>query len=75
MRVRAFGARAFGLRRGIPMEAAQKNVYRSRACIACRHHAIELNTYNPPTCGAPMSHSKVESALDAQNVRKQGASM
>ena len=49
MPVRAFGASAFGLRGGIPMEAAQTNVYHARACIACRHYAIDSNTYNPLT--------------------------
>jgi hypothetical protein len=47
MLVGAFGASAFGLRGGIPMEAAQTSLY--RACIACRHYAIKLITYNPLT--------------------------
>ena len=45
----AFGASAFGLRGGIPMEAAQTSSYISRACIACRHYAIDSNTYKPFT--------------------------
>ena len=34
MLVRAFGASAFGLRGGIPMEAAQTNVYHAPASRA-----------------------------------------
>ena len=43
MLVGAFGASAFGLRGGCSDE------FISRACIACRHYAIELITYNPLT--------------------------
>ena len=49
MLVGAFGASAFGIRGGIPMEAALEDEFISRACIACRHYAIELITYNPLT--------------------------
>ena len=41
MLVGAFGASAFGLRGGVPMEAAQTSLYRA---------AFDSNTYNPLTC-------------------------
>ena len=55
MLVGGTSARAFGLRGGIPMEAAQTNICLSisrasaAGCIACRHYAIDSNTYNPLT--------------------------
>ena len=70
MLVRAFSASTFGLRSGIPMEAAQTNVYRARARmrIACRHYAIDSNTFGPFTqqeargADAPFKGVRVHSA-------------
>ena len=39
MLVGAFGASAFGLHGG------RSDEFISRACIACRHYAIDSNTY------------------------------
>ena len=62
MPVRAFGASAFGLRGGIPMEAAQTNVYhapasRARAGIT---RSIRMPITHSPAKkrGAPMPPSK-----------------
>ena len=49
MLVGAFGASAFGLRGGIPMEAAQTSLYRAPASRADINYAIELITYNTLT--------------------------
>ena len=61
MLVQVFGASAFGLRSGIPMEAAQTNVYRaptSRADIT-RLIRILLNNLLAKKRGASMPPSKV----------------
>ena len=42
MLVRAFGASAFGLRGGIPMEATQTNVYHAPASRACIMRSIKI---------------------------------
>ena len=63
MLVRAFGARAFGLPRGIPMEAAQTNVYHAPASISRADitRSIQIYTTHPlaKKRGAPMPPSKV----------------
>ena len=74
-------AHAFGLRGGIPMKAAQTNVYHAPASRACRHYAIDLNTYVHTNhslakkCGAPRLHSNVRECTRRTKVRKQGAIM
>ena len=70
MLVRAFGASTFGLRGGIPMEAAQTSVYHAdvpRADIT-RSIRTPMTHVHPPAKGrgVPMPPSKV---------RKQGATM
>ena len=63
MLVGAFGASAFGLRGGIPMEAAQTNIYHAPASRADMY--ITRSTRLPIThslakkCGASMPPSKV----------------
>ena len=61
MLVRAFGASAFGLRGGIPMEAAQANVYHAPASRADITRSIQIHTIRPlaKKRGAPMPPSKV----------------
>ena len=61
MLVRAFGASAFGLRGGIPMEAAQTNVYHAPASRAGITRSIRLPIIHSRVKkrGAPMPPSKV----------------
>ena len=61
MLVRAFGASAFGLRGGIPKEAAQTNVYRAPASRADITRSIQIHTTHPlaKKRGASMPPSKV----------------
>ena len=61
MLVRAFGASAFGLRGGIPMEAAQTNVYHAPASRAGITRSIRLPITHSlaKKRGAPMPPSKV----------------
>ena len=65
MLVRFPRASAFGLCGAIAIAANQSNFYPApRACIACRHYAIDSNTYKPLTRqvvvrGASMPPSKV----------------
>ena len=63
MLVRAFGASAFGLRGGIPMEAAQTNVYHapaSRASITyTRSIRIPIIHSLAKKRGAPIPPSQV----------------
>ena len=62
MLVRAFGASVFGLRGGIPMEAAQANVYHapaSRAGIA-RPARLPIAHSLAKKCGASMPPSKLK---------------
>ena len=60
MLVRAFGASAFGLRGGIPMEAAQTNVYHAPASRASIVQSIILPTTHSlaKKRGVPMPPSK-----------------
>ena len=61
MLVGAFGTSAFGLRGGIPMEAAQTNVYHAPASRAgiTRSIRIPRNHSLAKKRGAPMPPSKV----------------
>ena len=61
MLVGAFGASAFGLRGGIPMEAAQTNVYHAPASRAdiTRSTRFPMNHPFAKKRGAPMPPSKV----------------
>ena len=65
MLVRAFGASVFGLpwRGGIPMEAAQTNVYHAPKPASCvditRSTRIPMNHPLAKKRGAPMPPSKV----------------
>ena len=77
MLARVFGARAFGLRGGIPMEATQTNVYHATASRA--DIAIDSNTmsYCQPihlrrSAGHRGLLQRVESALNPQRVGNRG---
>ena len=61
MLVRAFGASAFGLHGGIPMEAAQTNVYHTPVSHASIMRSIKLPITHSlaKKRGAPMPPSKV----------------
>ena len=61
MLVGAFGASAFGLRGGIPMEAAQTSLYRAPASHANNTRSIQIPISHSPTKkrGASMPPSKV----------------
>ena len=69
MLVRAFGASAFGLRGGIPMEAAQTNVYHAPASRAGTMRSIRLPTIS---AGLRCLLQRFESALGAQRLRNRG---
>ena len=61
MLVGAFGASAFGLRGGIPMEAAQTSLYRAPASRAdiTRSNRLHINHSLTKKRGASMPPSKV----------------
>ena len=61
MLVGAFGASAFGLRGGIPMEAAQTSLYRAPASRADIMRSIQIHIKHSLTKkrGASMPPSKV----------------
>ena len=77
MPVRAFGASAFGLRGGIPMEAAQKNAYHAPASRAdiTRSIRIPITHSLAEKRGAPMPPSNVWECTRRTKVRTQGATM
>ena len=70
MLVRAFGASAFGLRGGIPMEGARANVYHARADID-RSARVPINNPLAKKRGAPMPPSEVCGCTRRTKVRKQ----
>ena len=81
MRVGGASASAFGLRGGIPMDAAQADVYhaprpesRAGADIA---RSFWIHTTHPlaKAHGAPRPPSKVPERTRRKKVRKQGATM
>ena len=79
MLVRAFGASAFGLRGGIPMEAAQTVVYHAPASRAgiTRPIRLPINHSLGKGRGAPMPPLKVRECTRSTKVimRKQAESL
>ena len=70
MLVGAFGASAFGLRGGIPMEAAQTSSYR----VPTLRDRIDYlyNTHSPRNVGHRCLLQRFESALDVQRLVNRG---
>ena len=77
MLVRAFGARAFGLRGGITMEAAQANVYHAPASRTGITRPIRTHTSHSlaKKRGAPSPPSEVSECTRRAKGREQGATM
>ena len=77
MLVGAFGASAFGLRGGIPMEAAQTSVYDAPASRASITRSIRIHITHPlaKKRGAPRppSKMKVSECTQRTKAKKQGA--
>ena len=76
MPVRAFGASTFGLRGGIPMEAAQANIYHAPESRVgtTRPTRISMNHQLSKKRGAPMPPSEVRECTRRIKARGQGAS-
>ena len=78
MLVRAFGASTFGLRGGIPMEAAHTSVYHAPASCSSITRSIRIHTtYSlAKKCGVPSRRrgplQKFQSALNAQRSGNMG---
>ena len=77
MLVGAFGASAFGLRGGIPMEAAQTNVYHAPASRASITRSIRIHIIHSlaKKRGASRPPSKASECPRRTKVRKQGANL